>query len=77
MMNKSSEFVQRARDAPPEQQFFTDVEIDTMDKLIVDTQVWHFNVFPEYFKMLIFKYRLYLASLVSIGRTHADMIVQL
>ncbi|XP_063606713.1 hypoxia up-regulated protein 1-like [Penaeus indicus] len=40
MMNKSSEFVQRARDAPPEQQFFTDVEIDTMDKLIVDTQKW-------------------------------------
>ncbi|XP_069986705.1 hypoxia up-regulated protein 1 isoform X2 [Penaeus vannamei] len=40
MMNKSSEFVQRARDAPPELQFFTDVEIDTMDKLITDTQKW-------------------------------------
>lgn len=39
MMNKSSEFVQRARVASSEQQFFTDVEIDTMDKLIVDTQV--------------------------------------
>ncbi|XP_042860610.1 hypoxia up-regulated protein 1-like isoform X3 [Penaeus japonicus] len=40
MMNKSSEFVQRARVASSEQQFFTDVEIDTMDKLIVDTQKW-------------------------------------
>lgn len=54
MMNKSSEFVQRARDAPPELQFFTDVEIDTMDKLITDTQVSCCKVLPVFLKIFQF-----------------------
>ncbi|KAK4297071.1 hypothetical protein Pmani_030475 [Petrolisthes manimaculis] len=40
MLNASSMFVVRAREAPQEQQFFTDVEVTAIDKLIVDTQKW-------------------------------------
>nr|XP_045598066.1 hypoxia up-regulated protein 1-like isoform X2 [Procambarus clarkii] len=40
MMNGSSMFLMRAREAPPDQQLFTDVELTTMDNLIVDTQRW-------------------------------------
>ncbi|KAK3850211.1 hypothetical protein Pcinc_043076 [Petrolisthes cinctipes] len=40
MLNASSMFVGRAREAPQEQQFFTDVEVTAIDKLIVDTQKW-------------------------------------
>lgn len=50
MLNASSMFVGRARDAPPEQQFFTDVELTAIDKLIVDTQVsgCYFTIHTQY-----------------------------
>lgn len=40
MVNGSSMFLHRARQAAPELQLFTDVEMTTMDKLIIDTQKW-------------------------------------
>lgn len=40
MINGSSMFLQRAREAPPEQQLFTDIELTTMDNLIIDVQKW-------------------------------------
>ncbi|KAG7176659.1 Hypoxia up-regulated protein 1-like [Homarus americanus] len=40
MINGSSMFLQRAREAPLEHQLFTDTELTTMDTLIVDVQKW-------------------------------------
>lgn len=40
MINGSSMFLQRAKEAAPELQLFTDVEMTTLDTLIVDTQKW-------------------------------------
>ncbi|KAK7068456.1 Hypoxia up-regulated protein 1 [Halocaridina rubra] len=40
MINGSSLFLQKAREAPLELQLFTDVEMTTMDALIIETQKW-------------------------------------
>lgn len=40
MINGSSMFLQKAREAPKDQQLFTDIEMTTMDKLIIDTRKW-------------------------------------
>ncbi|XP_050731958.1 hypoxia up-regulated protein 1-like [Eriocheir sinensis] len=40
MINGSSTFLQKAREVPEEHQLFTDVELTTLDSLIVDTQKW-------------------------------------
>ncbi|XP_068237926.1 hypoxia up-regulated protein 1-like [Palaemon carinicauda] len=39
-INGSSMFLQRAREAPQDLQLFTDVELTTVDNLIIDTQKW-------------------------------------
>ncbi|XP_076043824.1 hypoxia up-regulated Grp170 co-chaperone protein isoform X2 [Oratosquilla oratoria] len=40
MINASSTFMQRAQEPPPEERWFTEVELQSMEKLIVDTEKW-------------------------------------
>ncbi|CAL4121820.1 unnamed protein product, partial [Meganyctiphanes norvegica] len=40
MINGSSAFLHRAMEAPPEERLFTDADVKSMDKLIIDTQKW-------------------------------------
>ena len=40
MINMSSTFINTAKTAPEAESYFTDVEIKTLDALIIDTQKW-------------------------------------
>ena len=46
MMNISSDFIQKARNAPETESYFTAVELQKLDDLIVETQVNWWK--PEY-----------------------------
>merc|ERR1739842_97909 len=40
MINGSSAFLHKAMEAPTEERLFTDADVKSMDKLIIDTQKW-------------------------------------